>query len=58
MGASTDQAGQRDLMASLERLELKLDMILLALTRDEEDPEGRTLDGEPAGNAREEGTPL
>lgn len=54
-----DEAVQRDLIASLERIEVKLGMLLLALVDDEDDESpDLTLDGEPTGGARDEGTPL
>ena len=46
-----------EVKAQLDRIEAKLDWLIEALTEEEEQPL-RTLDGEIAGFARDENTPL
>lgn len=55
------QAGLADIALIALRIEDKVDMLLDALAEEDEgepDPEQTTLDGEPMGAERKEGTPL
>lgn len=49
---------ERSLRPTLERIERKLDALLAALVEEDEEPVAVTLDGEQAGDERDQGTPL